>query len=247
MIYICIPAHNEASTIGLVVWKIRKVMGEFGRDYQIRVFDDASDDGTSEALSRYERFLPIKVTRSETQVGYPGAVEALIRSVVDEAPYPKRDVVVTLQGDFSQSPANIPPLIRTLEGGADIVAAVPAESPDRPPRAVRFTRWAAGLLLGGTMQAAPVSDPLGGFRAYRIIVLKKALRELDQAPLISETGWAANLELLGMVAPHARRIEEAQLETGRSHQVRPSRFRALPTLQGLFRIRKRVRWDAPAS
>ena len=42
MIHICIPAHNEERTIGVLMWKIRKVMADFGRDYRILVLDDAT-------------------------------------------------------------------------------------------------------------------------------------------------------------------------------------------------------------
>jgi len=35
VIYICIPAHNEKRTIGVLLWKIRNVMAEIGRDFEI--------------------------------------------------------------------------------------------------------------------------------------------------------------------------------------------------------------------
>ena len=35
MIYICLPVHNEAQTVGVLLWKIRNVMAEFGRTPQI--------------------------------------------------------------------------------------------------------------------------------------------------------------------------------------------------------------------
>jgi hypothetical protein len=89
-----------------------------------------------------------------------------------------------------------------------------------------------------------VSDPLSGYRAYRAIVLKKVLREEGTAPLLSSEGWAANVELLGLVAPHARRIEEAPLEPRYDLQQRPTRVRALQVLKELFRVRGRP-WFAP--
>jgi cellulose synthase/poly-beta-1,6-N-acetylglucosamine synthase-like glycosyltransferase len=46
VIYFCIPAHNEEQTVGVVLWKIRQVMLDFPRDYQILVADDASTDST---------------------------------------------------------------------------------------------------------------------------------------------------------------------------------------------------------
>ena len=34
MIYICISARNEERTAGVLLWKIRRVMSEFKRDYE---------------------------------------------------------------------------------------------------------------------------------------------------------------------------------------------------------------------
>ena len=58
MIYICVPAHNDAKTVGLVLWKIRQVFGSFPREYQLLVANDGSDDATQEVLESYEHVLP---------------------------------------------------------------------------------------------------------------------------------------------------------------------------------------------
>lgn len=244
LIYVCIPAHNEAATIGVLLWKVRKVIGEFGRDYKIVVLDDASTDDSAEVLARYRRMLPLTVLHSEEPLGYAGSVERLLRHVVDEAPYPKRDCAVVLQGDFTENPEDVVGLVKVLEGGADIVAGALGSEVDGMSRSVRWVRRAARIAVGGALGRAPVSDPLSGLRAYRVIVLKKALRELSDAqPLLRTDGWAANLELLGLLAPHARRIEEAPL-TPRYHlRIRASRFRPVQTLLSLARLRG-TSWQA---
>ena len=48
MLYICIPTYDEAPTIGVLLWKIRKVFQEYSREYEILVFNDASTDATPE-------------------------------------------------------------------------------------------------------------------------------------------------------------------------------------------------------
>lgn len=238
MIYVCIPVHNEARTVGVLLWKVRKVMAQLGRDYEIVVFDDASAADTAATLGRYRKVLPLTVLGSKERVGYARALEGLLREVAKRAAYPKRDIAITLQGDFTDDPAHLATLVKTIEGGADVVAgcAPPGGGGHRP---VWWARTLAPWALGGLLRRAPVSDPLCGFRAYRVIVLKKVLREEGGAPLFSTEGWAANVELLGLVAPHARRIEEARLAPRYDLQVRPSRLRPFQVLKELFRVRSR--------
>lgn len=247
MIYVCIPAHNEARTIGVLLWKTRNVLGEFGRDYRVVVHDDASDDETADVLQRYRRSLPLTILRSEDRIGYGRSVEVLLRHVLAEAAYPKRDCAVVMQGDFTESPTDVVSLVKVLEGGADIVAG--AVSPDGPShaKAMRLARWASRTFLRGVVHGAPVSDPLAGQRAYRVIVLKKAFgdRAADDR-LIQSEGWAANVELLGRLAPHARRIGEAPLELRCDLRQRPSRFQPVKTFMSLARLPRSL-WSVAGS
>jgi glycosyltransferase involved in cell wall biosynthesis len=242
VIYITIPVHNEESTIGVLLWKIRNVMGEFGRDYELLVHDDASTDGTAEVLQRYRRTLPLRVFRSEERLGYTRSLERLLREAVNRAPYPKRDAIVTLQGDFTEHPEGLIPLVKTLEGGADVVAGTLAEGREALPFPFRFALWAAPKLLGSSLKECPVSDPFFGYRIYRVIVLKKALRDLGDRPLVLNSGWAGNVELLDLAVHHARRVEEVPLGLRYDIRSRGTRFRSLTTLRGLTRIRGKVDW-----
>ena len=64
MLYFCIPTHDEAPTVGLLLWKIRRVLEESAREYQLLVGDDASTDATTEILAPYAKVLPLSVQAS---------------------------------------------------------------------------------------------------------------------------------------------------------------------------------------
>lgn len=243
VIYVCIPAHDEAATVGVLLWKTRKLMAEFGRDYRVVVLDDGSSDDTRAVLDRYKKTLPLTVFHSDECVGYGRSVERLLRYVATQADYPKRDCAVVMQGDFTEDPEDVISLVKALEGGSDVVAASP-ETEGRPlPKGMRMARLAARIVMGGAYRKAPVSDPLTGLRAYRMIVLKKAFREHpEKDSLMMSDGWAANLELLAAVAPHARRISEAPSGLRYDLQVRESRFQPMRAFLALIRFRGGRYW-----
>ena len=248
MIYVCIPVHNESPTIGVLLWKIRNTFGEFSRDYRILVYDDASTDDTQAVLTRYQQVLPLTVLGSQDRVGYGRSMEKLLRHVVDTASYPKRDCAVILQGDFTENPHDVISLVKILEGGADIVAGVTDMNGHRMPLGVKIVRSISRWLLSTVFRGAPVSDPLNGMRAYRVIVLKKALRDgPGDEPLVRTEGWAANVELLSRLAPFARRIAEVPSEVRHDLRQRGSRFRPLSTLMALMKLRGRDLWPTSSS
>ncbi|HZG41583.1 MAG TPA: glycosyltransferase family 2 protein, partial [Longimicrobium sp.] len=238
MIYICIPVLNEAQTVGVLLWRTRQVMAEFGRDYHIVVVDDGSTDASAEVLQPYTRVLPLTVVRHERNRGYAAALETLVREVATLSTHPKRDVAVFLQADFTEPPEEIPALVKRLEGGADIVGSAVAAVEGEVTRGMRWSRRGLPWLLKRSALPREIRDPFSGFRGYRVQVLRRALSEADGKPLLERAGWAANAELLVRVAPHSRRAEEAEVRLRYSHRERETRFRpwdALRETWALFR------------
>jgi hypothetical protein len=241
LIYICIPAHDEAQTVGVLLWKVRRVMADFARDYHIIVLDDASTDATAEVLEPYAKVVPLTILRSEKRLGYAGALERLLREAVRVSTHPKRDVVVTLQADFTESPDDIPGLIRKMEGGADVVGSVPAVQPgEAATRALRWARRGLPFLLPRSALPKEIRDPLSGFRAYRVNALRRAIQDRDGAPLLRTDGWVANVELLLAVLPHSRRADQAEVAVRYDRRERPTRFKAWPTARALWDLARRT-------
>ena len=226
MIYICIPTHNEQQTVGVVLWKLRQVFSEYPRDYQLLVGDDASTDKTADVLEPYTRVLPLTVIRSGQRQGYGATLEMLLREAVRRSEYPKRDVVVTLQADFSEEPEDLVPLLKRVEAGADLAVGNKVAKA-RPPRMRRFSRALASFFLRSVKWPEGVATPFEGYRAYRLYAVKRAIEERSGKRLIRYNGWAAQAELLRAVLPHARRVDVVDVVDRTDRLQRPRREQPL--------------------
>ena len=235
MLYICIPAYNEAPTIGVLLWRIRKVLKDFPREYEIVVFDDGSTDATAETLQPYGDVLPLSVLGGERHVGYAAALDGLCRAVVAKTKYPRRDAMLLMQGDFTDQPEHIPELVKRFEGGADIVIGERTTVPSAPVP-VRRLRRVAPWLLRPFVTVPGVADPFASFRLIRISVLRDVLKQAGDEPLVSSAGWAANVDLLSRTIPHARRVETVTLEQRFDIRPRPSRIRPFADALNLYRF-----------
>jgi glycosyltransferase involved in cell wall biosynthesis len=239
MIYVCIPSYNEAPTIGLLLWKVRRVFAGFPREYQLLVMDDGSDDATAEVLDRYIRVLPLTVIRHQERRGYAASMEELLRQAVERTDRPKRDAAILMHADFAHGPNFIPDLVRRIESGADIVIAQ-SKLEGEPSRARRLVRRLAPVLLRGVVTVPGVSDVVSGFAIFRLIALRNAFRN-QPPPLLTTDGWAANAELYDRAARHARRLETISAVERRDLRQRPSRMNSWDTALRVLRSRGPLR------
>ncbi len=232
MLYIGIPAYNEATTIGVLLWRLRSVLADVSREYEVVVYDDASTDGTAKTLEPYTRVLPLTLLSGSRRVGYAGAIDALVRHVARTTRYPRRDALLLLQGDFTDPPALVPEFLRRFEGGADLIIGERATVGDAPTAVRRLwsaSRWVLRPFVGVT----DVRDLTSSYRLVRIAVLRDLLKSVGDAPVATGDVWAANADFLLRTAALSRRVETIPVTPTFGVRTRETRRAAWPDTMAL--------------
>jgi len=238
MIYVCLPSRDEAETIGLVLWKIRKAFEQLRREYQLLVANDGSSDHTADVLETYADVVPMTIETHGAPRGYARTAEGLLRRAVELSDRHKRDGAILMHADFSHDPEFISELVRRLDSGADLVVGEPKIEPGWQRR-YRWARKGAGFLMRRSLNVAGVRDPTSGFVGFRLATLRAVFQR--PSPVLESEGWAANAELVGRAAVHARRVDTASFTERHNLKSRPSRVAPWPALLSIWRARSVVR------
>ncbi|HZD41543.1 MAG TPA: glycosyltransferase family 2 protein, partial [Terriglobales bacterium] len=112
---IVIPVYNEEENVEPLIREMHTALRPLGKPYEIVVVDDGSRDATFATLVRLHQQEPsLRVVRLKRNFGQTAAIAAGIA-------YAKGDVVVLMDGDLQNDPADIPALLGELKKGNDLV------------------------------------------------------------------------------------------------------------------------------
>jgi len=113
---IVVPLYNEEESLPLLVEQLLASLRPLGRPFELVLVDDGSSDGTASVL---------RVMAAQT----PELVAMVLRRNYGQTPAmsagfdaSRGDLIVTLDGDLQNDPADIPMLLEQLEQGYDLVS-----------------------------------------------------------------------------------------------------------------------------
>jgi hypothetical protein len=214
---VVIPVFNERESLPLVVADIpRDLVGE------IVVVDNGSTDDTSVVA----RELPARLVREDRR-GYGSACLAGITALEPAPP----EVVVFLDGDYSDHPEELPRLLDAIAAGADLVIGSRMLGTVEPGALLPQARIGNALacILIRMFYGHRYTD-LGPFRAIRW----EALRRLDMQD--TNFGWTAEMQVKAV----RKRLAISEVPVSYRRRVGVSKITG--TLSGALKAGWKILW-----
>ena len=157
---VVVPVKDEAENVGPLVREIAAAAGGLG-SYEIIFVDDGSSDGTADALRKLKAEIDgLRVISHATNLGQSRGIRTGVRAA-------KGDIIVTLDGDGQNDPADIPKLVAPFDRGdasLGLVSGVRAKRQDTFSR--RLASRLANSIRQGLLHDGAV-DSGCGLKAFR--------------------------------------------------------------------------------
>lgn len=181
---VVVPLYNEEESVDLLHQEIVRAADPLSADYEVLFVDDGSDDGTLARLRAICRRDPrVKVLRFRRNYGQTAALQAGF----DHA---RARVVITMDGDLQNDPADFGRLLAEIDAGYDVVCGWRRDRKDRM-LSRRLPSQVANWLIGA-LTGTRIHDNGCTLKAYRLEVIKRARLYAEMhrflAPMMSLSG-----------------------------------------------------------
>ncbi len=210
MIWIVLPAYNEEQNLGEVLRRIRGTL-QARKPYQVLVINDGSADRTAMVAEKAASEVPVRVLTHDHNRGLAHAISTGLAEVLRCAE--DADIVVIMDADNSHPPELIPKLTAALDQGADIAIASRFQPGSRVvgvPPVRRVLSSGASLLFQLLFPIEGVRDYTGGYRAYRMALLRQGMLEYGEE-FIRASGFSVMTEILVKLRSLRPRVHETPL------------------------------------
>jgi len=209
---IIVPLYNEEDNILPLHEKLTRTLTALGRDYEIIAVDDGSTDQTAARLR--EAALTdsrLKVIHLRRNFGQTPAMMAGIDAA-------RGDILIPMDGDLQNDPADIPKLLDKLSEGYDVVSGWRKDRQDHPLKRNLPSR-AANFLIS-CISGVHLHDYGCSLKAYRKEIIKnvKLYGEMHRFVPIYATWQGAKVTEIG-VTHHPRLYGESKYGIDRTMKV----------------------------
>jgi dolichol-phosphate mannosyltransferase len=163
VISVAVPVYNEERSVALLYEELQAALDPLDTGWEVVYVDDGSTDGSFAALTRLHALHDnVRVVRLRRNFGKAAALAAGFGHATGE-------VIVTIDGDLQDDPAEIPRLLAKLEEGFDLVSGWKAKRQDPLARRAFSRLFNAGV---GLVSGVHLHDMNCGLKAYRASVVR---------------------------------------------------------------------------
>jgi glycosyltransferase involved in cell wall biosynthesis len=163
VISVVVPVHDEEQSVKPLYEELRAALAPIDRQWEAVFVDDGSTDGSFAALTRLHADSDnVKVVRLRRNFGKAAALAAGFRHAAG-------DVVVTIDADLQDDPAEIPRLLAKLDEGFDLVSGWKTQRRDPLSRRIPSRIFNAVV---GRVSGLRLHDLNCGLKAYRADVVR---------------------------------------------------------------------------
>jgi glycosyltransferase involved in cell wall biosynthesis len=209
---IVVPLYNERANVVPLADAIAAALAPTGLHYEVLLVDDGSSDGTFECAADLPRTQPqVRVVRLRRNYGQTAAMAAGIE-------HARGRVIVTMDGDLQNDPADIPEFLRKLDEGYEMVVGWRHDRKDKLwSRKVpsRIANWLIGKVTG-----VPIKDNGCSLKAYRADLIKSIPLYSEMHRFIPAMASLAGPRIAEIrVRHHARRFGQSKYGLSRIYRV----------------------------
>ena len=209
---VVVPIYNEVESLPHLIDAISSTLINSGLTYEMILVDDGSRDGSTQLLREQARLrTDLRAVLLRRNYGQTPAMAAGFN-------YAKGRVVVTLDGDLQNDPADIPVLMAKLEEGYDLVSGWRKNRKDGAINRLlpsKIANWLIGKVTG-----VKLHDYGCSLKAYRseLVADMNLYGELHRfLPALAYIEGARITEI--PVRHHARRFGKSKYGIGRTFRV----------------------------
>ncbi len=162
---VLIPVYNEVDNVEPLHAELTTTLQTLPLGYELIFVDDGSTDGTAARLTAIQNNDPrhVRVAFLRRNCGQTAALSAAL----DLA---RGEILIPMDGDLQNDPADIPRLLETLEQGFDVVSGWRRDRKDRL-LSRKVPSWVANRLIA-RLSGVPLHDFGCTLKAYRRRVLQ---------------------------------------------------------------------------
>ena len=115
-ISVVVPIYNEFDSLEPLVARLHEALTAIGRSYELVLVDDGSKDGSwDKMLQLADQYPALHLIRFRRNFGQTAAMSAGFNES-------RGEVIVTLDADLQNDPADIPKLLEQIDKGYDVVS-----------------------------------------------------------------------------------------------------------------------------